>query len=42
MHLDPQLRVDIFQLGCHPLADRPTVYRKVARLVVGPTDMSET
>src|SRR3989442_11280535 len=42
MHPSPQLRSNLLQLRCHALADRLAVYREVARLVVGPTDLGET
>ena len=42
MHPQAQLGSNILQLGCHAFADRPAVYREVARLVVGPTDVGET
>ena len=37
----PQLRPYIFELGCHALADRLAMHRELARLMAGPTDVSE-
>jgi hypothetical protein len=38
----PQLLPYVFQLGCHALAHGFPVHQKVPRLVVLPTDVSET
>src|SRR3984957_5133618 len=37
-----QLLPNFLQLGCHPLADRLSVHLKIPRLMVLPTDVSET
>src|SRR3984957_13170040 len=37
-----QLLPSLLQLGCHPLADRLSVHLKIPRLMVLPTDVSET
>src|SRR5215471_2747194 len=42
MHSLSQLLPNFFELGCHAFADRFPVDRKFARLVVRPTNVSET
>src|SRR4029079_16825457 len=42
VHSLSQLRSSLLELGRHALADRPSMHCEVSRLMVGPTDVSDT